>query len=232
MGEESELYFDVAAMATSAANIHALFQTFSDTLKQIDEYFDQYINSSDGLMIHTPVLGSNLNRIWHDLSLEQMSEYMARGSEWATVIKEAYLKNNEYSEEAEQIFNDLISMEIGEEPVNYDPATLGMETGAAIVAAALDFYSNKDVRDLTGKAVDCDADEYYTRKNALSEEVQQAIDVKNEADAKAFIESYERSYKKDKTWYYTALESYNPDVQAMVRKMNGDTDVNVKGGAR
>ena len=48
MSEDSELYFDVAAMATSAANIHALFQSFSETLQQIDEYFDTYIDSSKG----------------------------------------------------------------------------------------------------------------------------------------------------------------------------------------
>lgn len=232
MSEDSELYFDVAAMATSAANIHALFQSFSETLQQIDEYFDTYIDSSKGTMIHTPVLGSNLNRIWHDLSFEEMSEYMARGNEWVTVIKEAYIKNNEYSEEAEQIFNDLISMEVGNDPKSYDPISVGMAAAANAVAAALDFYTNKEYNDLTGKGVEYDSNEYYSRKEELPEEAQRAVDVKNAEDAKTFMESHKRSYDTDKAWYYTALQSYNPEVQAMVREKNGDTDINIRGGAR
>ena len=227
--KSSDLMFDVGLMAQSAAALSADFGIFGQTLTEIDAKMDEYIGAAAGTYIKSPCAGGGLNALWHSLSLGQMGEFTALFNEWSDEIRAAYIENSEFSEEADKIFQDLLTQNMEELISGQANGVIALSVATAntgLSALTAITYSNQVVlNSLTGYQNNLTDDDYRSGYAEANEAVRSLIDSKNQQDAQKFFNTYKRIMDSDRDTFDSMLGKYNPDVRQIVQGlMEGATE--------
>ena len=215
-GVSDDSFFDLDIMVNSAINIKGKFAIFGNSLVQIDNVLDEFINGDTGVYIHTPMFGQLLNEIWHDLSLAQMGEFQQEFNGWSDLIKAAYVNNQTFTDEAEKAFSELLDATSAENAYGGGGMFSGIvDTITGMARTAMDYDSTRAIYGLTG-ASNISDDEYSTRYDSLNEGLQEYVAGKNTTDADNFFTSYSGYLAENEDLFFRMLSNYNPEVERLV----------------